>query len=71
VERRYIKTEIFKITRHAAPTQLDTADRGTLCQVSEPNKSHSFYVQMSGNSEKPFWIELDAKNLDNAETETC
>ena len=66
-----MKTRIFTITRHAAPTQLDTADRGTLCQVSGlSEKSHSFYVQMSSNAEKPFWVELEATNLHDAEIET-
>lgn len=57
------------LTRHSAPTHLDTAERGVLCKVSESLGETEYYVQMSSNPESPTWIKLESKTVEDAEKE--
>jgi len=56
----------FVITRHSRPTILDTAQKGTLCKVSEGFDIPTYYLQISSNEESPNWVKLEAKTEEEA-----
>ena len=55
-------------TRFSEPSQLDTADQGTLILVMKDfPKRYELYKQISSNEENPVWIHMGAvKEIEEA-----
>jgi hypothetical protein len=47
------------ITRISEPSDLDTAEYGTLCKVSNLSIPALFYMQTSTDAQNPRWLRLD------------